>query len=1163
MSRKFWLKSIRLHKSPGFEAGTFPPVQDLGEHLNIIWGPNGVGKSTLTRAMRSLIWKGKTGKDVEASGVLLESGASSWDLSLSNGKLRQTRLSDDQEIMLPGRNDELSESYWFTLHELLQEDAGHAKTFLHEVRTRMQGGVDLDAALESAGGIPVFSRATAAQAKSARDAIDSLRQVIRDQQEHQHIQDDIEQLQRETNEGSALAEKKATRESAQFLLETKEAVDALEQRLASYDPAIGSIKAESPQRLEELTDSLQKARIELEKHKRLEDELAQEFKDCSVKEHHLQDLEKPLRLKHRFEAYEKATTSLKASADLYAQAEETLREWEAEHSWLMSDPPEDATLQAYVEKMKSLASECEPLRCSLDANKKLAEELGEYEQISQSSKDLSLLQLRLSDWVSLSWKLLGTQESKPLKKGTKKRLLLFVSLAGILGAVAGIVVHPTLFIGALLLMLAIVALLVPSSGKSPLYKQREGELEEKRGDLEQLFAKLGMEGPTLWSAESCQALSGLLGEEIAAIQQSELLNNRRKRAEEQLEGSLEKVRLWNREWKDAALDLGLKDDEARLEGAQFFHFAQRLGTWSEHRIAFWKASRARLVAQEESEKALSALQGELDTTEDDFASLKAMSEGFAKRLERAASLRVALTSSAKEIASAQEELEASSVALQQFWKMSTLESGSDETLKSLASQVEQWNDLKRTLRHKQGLFDERSKETPEALVLTLTYSADDLNEQIEQIERQQDVLKTKFQSLGGLLKTYEDLKFGSALSTAQLEETKTQEMLEAFREEQVQGRMISLLASELKEESEKRFQPQVLEHASQWLTSITNNRYTLSASDEGFFATDTIMAKNYKVEELSSGTRIQLLFSIRMAFITMQEKTSEVLLPIFLDEVLANSDDYRASAIVQAIGKIAQERQVFYVTAQSDEVERLSTIESPLVTVIPLEDLTREYKVAKTPLKPYVHEKREIPAPLEDYQQYAQALSVSGPSLWEPVEGLHSWHLYTDSQQLYGYLKKGLTHCGQLLQALGSEHPLNFRLKLLEAAQKLAQEGRCKILDVSALEGSAMDLNRNANYWSQILEKVGEEPLTGNDLLNLVADKEIKNFSAAKQEILNDWLLEHDFASEKDPKGTEDILKTLFVMFEAFVADSEDEEVVCRWLEGAIGEDSKYVSLEN
>lgn len=76
-----------------------------------------------------------------------------------------------------------------------------------------------------------------------------------------------------------------------------------------------------------------------------------------------------------------------------------------------------------------------------------------------------------------------------------------------------------------------------------------------------------------------------------------------------------------------------------------------------------------------------------------------------------------------------------------------------------------------------------------------------------------------------------------------------------------------------------------------------------------------------KLDQLSTGTRIQLLLAIRVAFVESQE--SNVKLPLLADELLANSDVDRAKAIIEALTEVSKEgRQIFYFTAQVDEVAK-------------------------------------------------------------------------------------------------------------------------------------------------------------------------------------------------------------------------------------------------
>lgn len=116
----------------------------------------------------------------------------------------------------------------------------------------------------------------------------------------------------------------------------------------------------------------------------------------------------------------------------------------------------------------------------------------------------------------------------------------------------------------------------------------------------------------------------------------------------------------------------------------------------------------------------------------------------------------------------------------------------------------------------------------------------------------------------------------------------------------------------------------VQKKASELFTRITRGRYRIELSaqdDQGFLAWDTVENRSKSLNALSSGTRIQLLLAVRLAFIEQYE--AGVALPLLADELLANSDDERAGEIVDALVAIAATgRQVIYFTAQLDEISK-------------------------------------------------------------------------------------------------------------------------------------------------------------------------------------------------------------------------------------------------
>src|SRR5690606_36892234 len=127
----------------------------------------------------------------------------------------------------------------------------------------------------------------------------------------------------------------------------------------------------------------------------------------------------------------------------------------------------------------------------------------------------------------------------------------------------------------------------------------------------------------------------------------------------------------------------------------------------------------------------------------------------------------------------------------------------------------------------------------------------------------------------------------------------------------------------LKEETREQGKPQVLKRASEIFSRITSGRYSLEVDPQGtaFRAYDHKIGLGQRLDELSSGTRVQLILAVRLAFLEQQEVN--VTMPLLADELLANSDDARAAAIIEALTEISRDgRQIIYFTAQQDEVQK-------------------------------------------------------------------------------------------------------------------------------------------------------------------------------------------------------------------------------------------------
>ena len=159
--------------------------------------------------------------------------------------------------------------------------------------------------------------------------------------------------------------------------------------------------------------------------------------------------------------------------------------------------------------------------------------------------------------------------------------------------------------------------------------------------------------------------------------------------------------------------------------------------------------------------------------------------------------------------------------------------------------------------------------------------------------------------------------------------------------------------------------------------------------------------------------------AVRIAFVEEMEQGPK--LPLILDEVLGNSDEHRARAIIDATIEIGRSgRQVFYFTAQHDEVGKWLTILKDiddisykvidLAVARGLADIERlpSIEITASPVA-------EVPAPHGlTRQEYREILGVPAIDPWADTGSIHLWHLVHDTDALYHLLSNHINTWGQL-----------------------------------------------------------------------------------------------------------------------------------------------------
>lgn len=1116
---------IHLAKAPAFTSQAFPPIGDLGEHLNIIHGPNGVGKTTLVRTLRSLIAKTEFQADYEAEAHLQDDDGF-WQLSLSQGRLKQKRLSDNAELALPGNNEEFADAYSLALHELLSQQEGLGSSFLEEIQKQMQGGVDLEKASVLAKALPSFSTAGISLVKQVR----ALREKVDEKQKEIARLIELEQAgvgKQETIK--ALEQQLKAKERVQLLHQCKQAQEelaTLSQQKQLFDERLERV---DPHSLRDAESRKKEAESAEDSLKKLREELASceaELLGLAIPQSLIDDKTLPELLANQLALLTKTQLKLDQAKKDEIEKRSELNDWEEQYSWLISQTPEPNTLKEKLQTLGQLARDVEKLRCRLASAQQVVHELGEEEQFDDAL--LENLRSLKSELVRLLE--VYDHHHRLSAKHWRSSLLIALSVS-LLSILLTFLVHP------LFGLTTSAVLLVFVLKKSWLY-----ETAKPSEQLQKLAQAVGYAISEHLELQELTALATKVVQQLAMLERVGESNRIRRQAAQAKRDAEQAYEDWKEAYASASKALYLSDSPA-LEGAPFFPVAERLKEWHAALVAH-NASLAILKdTEEQCEVVLEKLRALCGTEQEDSESLVSYAQTLLKHIETSHALLLKRENLQNHSTQQHEDTNKKLASYQAIFDTLGLEVDDLATLRQLATALPAYQELKDAMKLvllRLKTYEEDIQTEAEGMTLEA------IKGQLDAFVPMQEELEKLKMELAGDMAIITKAKTETQLEQDELSYAFKRSELEQRREEEVQSRMVHLLLSQVRTQTERSFRPEVLRRSSDWLARITAQHYTLSVGPKGFVAHDTVLQQSFSLDELSSGTKVQLLFAVRMAFLEMQEASSGYRFPVFFDEVMANSDDERSLAIARAIAEISRNRQVFYCTAQADEVEKLTKEAGDLVHIIDLEDAKRGYALQRHPFIAPKSTMQSLPPYAEDYNQYAELCSVSSPALYGQNGELSSWYLCTSSKELEALLTRGFATCGQAKEV---HERYQKRFGLLESVQKLAQIGRPKVLSVADFADERLKLNRSAAFYEGLLIFVDEAERTGNDVIKALEDKTLSRFSKTAREALETFLSEQKFATDEKPLPTDQILSELSLENPDLRIDTEEHLICTRYLE--------------
>lgn len=880
-------------------------LSELSPHLNIVFGPNGSGKTTIANALNGLLLP-SAGREVKLYGQAnLGFGGQTIYLDVKGTRAEcriNTRTVDQSELSQFLR----PKSYHLSLQELLPEK-NDDNELAREIIKQANGGFDIVAAGKKLGFNLQKRYNKTNEAKEFEAISKKLRSVIQEQSSLQHQKNHrknlIEErdLSLEAGRRAELIAKIIQWRSADA--EYKKAHNAAE----SYPRVIRSSQnlTNAVKNAQELSKTIDRLKREADEGRLTIVRVQKNLEENRLSPDGLEPGALQLLIAQVRDFSEKYRKLEELKETHQATEKQALNAWKRldgllPEGWHPEFTREDlAQLQSYaknhgihtqekqaLEKLKILLGADQTTRGDADSNK-----------------------LRDAQRGILQW-ILALRDESPQRKRILT-LLLATAVASVLMSVSNGIANPGGYLGLIISLMIWWAYTIVRSDRQPQISSSQ------KNNIKRLLPEL----PENPDPDTLQSGLDQLTEERSQTQLDTLKLNESSRIERSLEGmsvqqsklEAQKEELINRinidppndvisliELAGSILNWQEFDDKARELAYRCEQVSETYRTLAETvGSTFEQYGYEKPVNPHDAERLLDIVRNDDDAAKRDHARLIQEKRGAE---------------------TTQRNLEDQESRYAKLFKDLELEVGDLSGLAASARQFSEWEEAN------------SRRNNLKVRANTLRPSSEHLleHESLLELEKIEDELATA-QSKAARAREFQDrltrldaeierTEKGRSLENALVEKENKRVELENVRSQKAAKAVGQAILDTLRD-SATRNAPPVFQRAQENFERVTGNRYTLGIPEDNTFrARDHQLNRDFDLTKLSSATRVQLLLSVRLAFVETQETNYR--LPLTLDETLANSDDPRAQAIIKTMSTLAANRQNFYFTAQEDEVSK-------------------------------------------------------------------------------------------------------------------------------------------------------------------------------------------------------------------------------------------------
>jgi uncharacterized protein YhaN len=1107
---------VRVARMPGFQHTGFQ-LADLSPGINIVFGPNGSGKTTSAHAIEALLWP-RRAADLRASlSGRFSIGGDRWAVEVDYDRAVHQRdgITTDPPVLPPA---EECDRYRLSLHELISADnARFASAILREAA----GGYDLDAARQA---LPSASpnSARSREARALRAAVAELDAAVAKQRELHEQERDLVLLRQRLAGATAAQDRAELLSAAIAYASARDTWARARADVEAFHSSLAEMHGDEAERLQTIEEELRAIEAETARWRSAlaaaeraiaEAALDDDAVDAALIGGLTTDLESLRQQEQKLEDCRRAVAdAVRRVEDARGQITGAVDEARLPEIGMVA-------LGEIAELADRYASARQRVQILTSRIELLDRESGIAGASASDSSLIAAGEAALRTWLRAA--------PRPGGRERLARLAALAAAAVLIGT--GLVTAPTNPLGWLLAIFGAGVLLLALSDLGV------GSEDPRRGAREE-YERTGIKPPEAWDTESVtQRLEDLQRRKAEADLAMERKSARLplsldlSRAEEELAGlETERVALSIR------LGVPAQADPARL-------------IWLAQRIAVWQAAHGELAGAEESMRRAAE---HAESTRDSLLGRLAPYAG--DPLDSAGSLHAAILRLDQRRQTRDEAVRTRSQAEEQIrvlgertrkcrdsaaalYRKCGVSEGDVRALHQRCQEHPMYraaaktaDDAEIALRHARGRMDALKAESR----LLEADAADLQRERDEAVERAAR-LREISEQITRIETRVEDAKIHRGVEECLERVERCREELRQARERETSGVIAELLTKSVRAATEAEHLPAVFHRAREVFGRITHGRYDLSFAgvpEPEFRAYDNRERRGLKLDELSSGTRVQLLLAVRVAFVEKQE--GEARLPLVLDEVLGNSDDDRAAAVMDAVLELAREgRQIFYMTAQHDEVlkwrallEPQRAVEWRVVDLVESRKSQRPLQIDHLQLA--ITPTSRVPHPgSASHGDYARMLRVPGfDPLHADAGNLHLWYLVDEPRRLHALLSAGVEHWGEL-EAL-ARHADGAIVAPDELARlaALARAADAWFDGVRIGSGRPVDrevLVRARGVTSSFLDRVDDlSRRLGGDAKRLIAaieEGEVKGFRTTQMAAFREFLEEEGYIDAHEP----------------------------------------------